>query len=98
MAREVAADISDSEPDAVTTPKRTSTNGEKAPMAVDDDKSEEPGSDADSGDGSEYEIESILGAKRSGAVRPSTLFLRIHRLRRVPWLTHTVASYRVSPI
>ena len=80
MAREVAADISDSEPDAVTTPKRNSTNGEKAPMAVDNDMSEEQGSDADSDDGSEYEIESILGAKRSGTVRFSILFLRIHNL------------------
>jgi hypothetical protein len=72
-----ATEISDSEHEAVSVPKSKSTNGKKGSMAPEDDQSEEQvdeGSDAGSADGSEYEIESIISAKRSGAVSFSFLW------------------------
>jgi len=70
MARAVATGISDSENEAVSPSKNESPNGKKV-MTPEDDQSEEKvdneGSDAGSEEGSEYEIESIVSAKRVGA-------------------------------
>jgi len=68
MAKAAAMEISDSENEAVISSKNKSPNGKKMP---EDDQSEEKvddeGSDAGSEEGSEYEIESIISAKRVGA-------------------------------
>jgi hypothetical protein len=71
MARAETVDNSDSEKEVVSPSKKKSTNGKRASMAPEDDLSEEQvdnASDAGSADGSEYEIESIISAKRNGEV------------------------------
>jgi len=68
MARAETVDNSDSEKEVVS-PSKKSTNGKKASMAPEDELSEEQvdnASDAGSEEGSEYEIESIVAAKRNG--------------------------------
>jgi hypothetical protein len=70
MARAETVDNSDSEKEVVS-PSKKSTNGKKASMAPEDELSEEQvdnASDAGSEEGSEYEIESIVAAKRNGEV------------------------------
>jgi len=71
MARGETTDNSDGENETVSPSKKESTNGKKASMAPEDDQSEEQVDDvedAGSADGSEYEIESIISAKRNGEV------------------------------
>ncbi|KIM88205.1 hypothetical protein PILCRDRAFT_814109 [Piloderma croceum F 1598] len=69
MARAETVDNSDTEKEVVSPSKKKSTNGKEASMAPEDNLSEEQvddASDAGSADGSEYEIESIIAAKRNG--------------------------------
>jgi len=67
MARARAAEPSDSENEAVSSPKAKSTNGSKQSMAPDQVEDVADGSAEGSGDEeSEYEIESIIDAKRGG--------------------------------
>ena len=67
MARARVAEASDNEP--ASSPKTKSTNGKKQSMAP-AEQTEEVGDDSAEGSGgeeSEYEIESIIDAKRGGS-------------------------------
>lgn len=77
MARARAVEVSDSENEPVGSPKTKSTNSKKQPMAP-AEQAGEAGDESGEGSGgeeSEYEIESIIDAKRggSGPVRRSFL-------------------------
>jgi len=92
MARVEATEISDSENEVASSPKKKTTNDKKVSMAPEAELSEEQvenGSDAGSEEGSEYEIESIITAKRSGTVSFSFLFLAGVTNTPSKTLTHT---------
>jgi len=71
MAKAEAADNPDGENEVVSSPKTQPANGKKVSMAPEDDQSEKQNDDASdtgSAEGSEYEIESIVNAKRNASV------------------------------
>jgi hypothetical protein len=90
MARAQATEISDSENEVVSSPKNKSTSGKQTSMAEGDLSEEQvdEGSDAGSAEGSEYEIESIITAKRSGSVSFYLCFLMVLRTRRPSLIRH----------